>query len=281
MTGERQIQGVPFPSFLYGTAWKEQETAKLTSLALASGFRGIDTANQRKHYCEAAAGEAVAKAQQAGSLSRDEVFLQTKFTYQSGQDHRLPYEADASLDEQVAQSFASSLEHLHTDYIDSYVLHGPMYRGRLCDADVTVWHAMETLHAEGRAKLLGVSNVDLPQLRALTAMSAVRPAFVQNRCFAKTGWDRDIRHFCSNNGMVYQGFSLLTANRAALIHPAMDQLARRLDRSPAQLVFRFAIERGMLPLTGTRSADHMAQDLACENFEVSAKELDRIETLLL
>lgn len=281
MTDERQIQGVPFPSFLYGTAWKEQETAKLTSLALASGFRGIDTANQRKHYCEAAAGEAVAKAQQAGSLSRGELFLQTKFTYQSGQDHRLPYEADASLDEQVAQSFASSLEHLHTDYIDSYVLHGPMYRGRLCDADVTVWHAMETLHAEGRAKLLGVSNVDLPQLRALTAMSVVGPAFVQNRCFAKTGWDRDIRRFCANNGMVYQGFSLLTANRAALIHPAMDQLARRLDRSPAQLVFRFAIERGMLPLTGTRSADHMAQDLACENFEISAKELDRIETLLL
>ena len=112
-------------------------------------------------------------------------------------------------------------------------------------------------------------------------MSTVRPAFVQNRCFAQTGWDREIRRFCSNNGIVYQGFSLLTANRGALSHPVMEQLANRLDRSAAQLVFRFAIERGMLPLTGTSSAAHMAEDLACDDFEISAEELDQIETLLL
>jgi hypothetical protein len=109
------------PSILYGTAWKEERTRELTSQALAAGYRGIDTANQRKHYVEAAVGEAIA----ASGVPRAALFVQTKFTYQRGQDHRLPYDPAAPLADQVAQSFASSCEHLGTDVIDSYVLHGP------------------------------------------------------------------------------------------------------------------------------------------------------------
>src|SRR5258708_3521207 len=113
------------PTFLYGTAWKEDRTSALTELALRSGFRGIDTANQRRHYFEAAVGEGLAAAYRAGLVTRADLFLQTKFTYQGGQDHRLPYDPSASLSRQVAQSMASSLEHLATDYVDSFVLHGP------------------------------------------------------------------------------------------------------------------------------------------------------------
>src|SRR5436305_4949807 len=103
------------PTFLYGTAWKEDRTAALTELALRLGFRGIDTANQRRHYFEAAVGEGLAAAYRAGIVARADVFLQTKFTYQSGQDHRLPYDPAARLSVQVAQSLAGSLEHLGTD----------------------------------------------------------------------------------------------------------------------------------------------------------------------
>src|SRR5579872_7314444 len=116
---------LPQPHFLYGTAWKEDRTAALTELALRAGFRAIDTANQRRHYFEAAVGEGMAAAFSAGVTTREELFLQTKFTYQRGQDHRLPYDPQAPLSTQVAQSLASSLEHLGTDYVDSYVLHGP------------------------------------------------------------------------------------------------------------------------------------------------------------
>src|SRR5579859_6967560 len=116
---------MPVPSFLYGTAWKEDRTASLTQQALHAGFRGIDTANQRKHYFETGVGEGLSAAYRAGIVSRDDLFLQTKFTYQRGQDHRLPYDPAASLAVQVSQSLASSLEHLGTDHIDSYVLHGP------------------------------------------------------------------------------------------------------------------------------------------------------------
>ena len=115
----------PIPDFLYGTAWKEDRTAALVELALQSGFRGIDTANQRRHYFEAGVGEGLAAAYRAGVVTRSDLFLQTKFTYRDGQDHRLPYDPQADLSTQVAQSMASSLEHLGTDYVDSFVLHGP------------------------------------------------------------------------------------------------------------------------------------------------------------
>src|SRR5919106_6346039 len=112
------------PRFIYGTAWKENETERLTRLALEAGYRGIDTANQRRHYFEAGVGAAVARAIADGLLQRADLFLQTKFTYVDGQDHRLPYDPNADIATQVRQSFASSLEHLQVDSIDSYVLHG-------------------------------------------------------------------------------------------------------------------------------------------------------------
>ena len=131
--------GGSVPRFLYGTAWKEDRTEALVRQALDAGFRGIDTANQRRHYFEAAVGSAVAAWCDAGQGRREDLFLQTKFTSLGGQDHRLPYDAGADPATQVRQSFASSLEHLRTTYVDSYVLHGPSSRRGLTDEDWEVW----------------------------------------------------------------------------------------------------------------------------------------------
>ncbi|HYE89891.1 MAG TPA: aldo/keto reductase, partial [Terriglobales bacterium] len=157
------------PAFLYGTAWKEERTPALTELALRQGFRGIDTANQRRHYFEAGVGEGLAAAYRAGIVTRDELFLQTKFTYQPGQDHRLPYDPNASLATQVAQSMASSLEHLATDRVDSFVLHGPASGQGWSRYDVEVWGAMIAERDAGRTRQLGVSNVSLRHLEQLAA----------------------------------------------------------------------------------------------------------------
>jgi diketogulonate reductase-like aldo/keto reductase len=159
----------PVPNFLYGTAWKEDRTAALTELAIRAGFRGIDTANQRRHYFEAGVGQGLVAAYNAGIVTRDELFLQTKFTYQPGQDHRLPYDPAASLAEQVKQSMASSLEHLDTDHVDSYVLHGPSSNLGWTDADTEVWQAMLQERDAGRTRLLGVSNVSLRHLEQMIA----------------------------------------------------------------------------------------------------------------
>lgn len=273
------IDGVRVPRFVYGTAWKEDETRRLTELALRTGFRAIDTANQRKHYHEAAVGQGIADAIGAGLVARDELFLQTKFTFRGGQDHRLPYDPAAPVAKQVEQSFASSLDHLGTDVIDSYVLHGPTTRGPLAPADWEAWQSMEAVHASGRARLLGVSNVTLEQLRELCDRATVPPRLVQNRCYAVRGWDRAVRAFCAANGIGYQGFSLLTANRDPLTDPAVTTIAARHGRTVAQVAFRFALDVGMLPLTGTTRAGHMRADLDCFDFRLEPDEVTRIERL--
>jgi diketogulonate reductase-like aldo/keto reductase len=277
MEARRDVQGVAVPAFLYGTAWKEQRTAELTELALAQGFRGVDTANQRKHYFEAAVGDAVAAAVVRGGVRREDVFLQTKFTAIGGQDRRLPYDADADTATQVRQSAAASLAHLHTDVIDSFVLHGPSFRHGVAREDAEAWQAMEALHDAGTVRLLGVSNVSLDQLAEFHRQARVKPAFVQNRCFAATGWDREVRAFCEANGIVYQGFSLLTANPHALRSPPVADAAARTGRTPAQVIFRFALAVGMIPLTGTTSAAHMREDLDCLSFDLSPDEVRAIE----
>jgi diketogulonate reductase-like aldo/keto reductase len=267
------------PDFLYGTAWKEERTAALTELALRAGFRGIDTANQRRHYVEAAVGQGLAAAYRAGVVTRADVFLQTKFTYVGGQDHRLPYDPRADLATQVAQSMASSLEHLGTDHVDSYVLHGPASAHGWTEADAETWAAMATERDAGRTRLLGVSNVSLRHLQQMAASGMETPAFVQNRCFARLGWDRAVRAFCRERGIVYQGFSLLTANLEVLEHALVARIAARLGATPAQVVFRFARAVGMLPLTGTTDPRHMAEDRASATLVLSADEVRAIETL--
>lgn len=275
-----ETEGIRVPQFLYGTAWKEDETQRLTELAVRQGFRGIDTANQRRHYHEAGVGQALAALLGGGVVVRDDLFLQTKFTFLPGQDHRLPYDPAAPISTQVEQSFASSLQHLGVETIDSYVLHGPMLRERLTAEDWAAWRAMEAIHDSGRARLLGVSNVSLEQLQLLWQQARVKPRFVQNRCFAVHGWDRPIRAFCAANEILYQGFSLLTANRDAMTRPEIVHIAKRHARSVNQIVFRFALEVGMVILTGTTDASHMREDLDVANFRLTPDEVEQIETLV-
>src|SRR3954468_19728609 len=267
------------PTFIYGTAWKEDRTAQLVTLALRAGFRAFDTANQRKHYFEAAVGEALRDALAGGTISRSELFLQTKFTYRDGQDHRLPYDPAARPAAQVAQSLASSLEHLHTDHVDSFLLHGPSSHLQWTETDAEVWQAMINERERGRTRLIGVSNVSIQHLEQLAAAHKELPAFVQNRCYARFGWDRDVRAFCREHGSVYQGFSLLTANVEVLRHAGVAQLAASNGVTQAQVVFSFARAIGILPLTGTSDPTHMQQDLASLQLTLAADTVRIIESI--
>ena len=263
------------PNFIYGTAWKEDVTEDLVCTAVEIGFRGIDTANQRRHYNEAAVGSAISKVLKNG-IKREELFIQTKYTYANGQDHRIPYDIHADYRTQVKQSFQSSLEHLQIDYIDSYVLHGPSVSFGLTQDDWQVWQEMEAIHKEQRTKYLGVSNVSIEQLKVLFEGAKVKPTFVQNRCFAQQGWDKDMREFCKKNGIIYQGFSLLTANPFVL--PKVKQIANKVNKTPAQVLFRFSMHVGILPLTGTTSKIHMKEDLALD-FSLKDEDIQFIENI--
>lgn len=265
--------------FLYGTAWKEERTADLVEKALRAGFRGIDTANQRRHYFEAGVGEALSAAYRKGMVTRNDLFLQTKFTYRSGQDHRLPYDPAASFADQVAQSMSSSLDHLRTDYVDSYLLHGPSSGHEWTEVDAEVWKAMRKERDAGRTRLLGVSNVSIEHLEEMKSSHSELPAFVQNRCYASLGWDRATRAFCREHNITYQGFSLLTANVDVVRSSVVAKIAVQLNATPPQTIFAFARSLEMLPLTGTSNAGHMQQDLASSALTLAPEAVRAIETL--
>jgi diketogulonate reductase-like aldo/keto reductase len=274
----RAYNDVSVPSFMYGTAWKKEATAQCVLLAVESGFKAIDTANQLIHYQEALVGAALKSLEEQG-VKRTMLFLQTKFTSVGGQDHRTPYDPSADLTTQVEQSFASSLTHLATDYVDSYVLHAPFSRRGLGEADWEVWSAMEALYQSGKTKMIGVSNIAAGQLTELCQRANHKPMVVQNRCFAALAWDKQVREICRAHDIIYQGFSLLTANREVLADPQVQRIARRLGATSAQVIFRFAMQIGMLPLTGTTSQQHMREDLEAERFTLSSEEIDLIETI--
>jgi diketogulonate reductase-like aldo/keto reductase len=273
------INGVNIPRFLYGTAWKEGRTSGLTELSLQLGFRGIDTANQRRHYDEAAVGHAISASIARGLVTRDDLFLQTKFTFRRGQDHRLPYDPESPIPIQVRQSFDSSLRHLSSERVDSYLLHGPTATVGITADDWAAWRAMEEIHDSGGTRLLGVSNVKIDQLQRLWKEARIRPSIVQNRCYASSGWDRRVREFCVANELVYQCFSLLTANRDVLASAELARIAKHHGQTTAQIIFRFALEVGIIPLTGTTNTAHMQADLDVFGFCLERDEIEQIQNL--
>jgi diketogulonate reductase-like aldo/keto reductase len=264
-------RGTRVPRLIYGTAWKKERTAGLVERALSTGFRGIDTACQPKHYDEAGVGAGVARALAAG-MARAELYLQTKFTPLAGQDpRRVPYDAKASLPEQVRQSCAASLANLQTSYLDCLVVHSPLSP---FERTLQVWRELEALVDSGVVRELGISNCyDLAQLEALAAAARVKPLVVQNRFYAETDYDRSIRVFCGERGMLYQSFWTLSANPAILAHAKVRALAQRYAVTPAQLFFRSLTQIGIVPLIGTTSELHMRQDLAIFEFELAPADL--------
>ena len=259
--------GVKIPLLLYGTAWKEGETERLTSLALDTGFRGIDSANQKRHYNELMTGRAVSKAISSGKLLRHELFLQSKFTFSRGHtEGEEPYDSAASIGEQVRASFRSSLRNFGTTYLDSYIIHGPIKRPGLSQEDVEAWLALEELYNEGQVRAIGVSNFNYDQLSLLlnSPLLTVKPHIAQIRTFAHMGWDDrtgGVRDLCQKHGILYEGYSLLTANRKALGGAPVVALASSRGETVQQVAIRFALQLGMVALTGTTDVLHMQQDL--------------------
>jgi diketogulonate reductase-like aldo/keto reductase len=271
-------QGVRIPRILYGTAWKKTRTQELVRLAIERGFRGIDTACQPKHYREAAVGAGVAACLN-DKLRRSDIYLQTKFTPLSGQDPaQIPYDPDAALAQQVAQSFRASVLNLQTDHVDCLILHSALPDRRQM---MQVWGAMEQIFNAGGARQLGISNCySAAILQTLHQAAGVKPAVLQNRFYADTGYDRQIREFCRQHGIIYQSFWTLTANPQLLAHGAVTGPAGKYARTPAQILFRFLTQSDIVPLTGTTSATHMREDLEIFDFELTAAELAAVAGLI-
>lgn len=271
------IENIKMPSLIYGTAWKKEKTADMVVQAVLSGFRGIDTACQPKHYEEALVGEALTRLSDYG-IMREELFIQTKFTPISGQDpYKVPYNPNNPLDLQVVQSFEASKRNLGIETIDSLVLHSPIspYKDLL-----SAWGAMENIYHNKSARQLGISNCyDLELLQRLYADAAVKPSVVQNRFYAQSGYDVDLRQWCNKQGIIYQSFWSLTANPHILASAAVVSMAKKYDKTQAQILYRYLNHLGIVPLIGSTSKEHIEEDLDIFSFALTPDEIAEIRLI--
>ncbi len=274
----RSTQNVSIPCMLYGTAWKKERTADLVALALEKGFRGIDTACQPKHYEEALVGEGLKRFYDM-SGKREELFIQTKFTPLSGQDpQRLPYDAKATLEEQIIASCTVSKHNLRTDYLDSLLLHSPLFPyAHLLRA----WRTLESLCEKGDTRQIGISNCyDLSLLTQLYHDAKIKPSVVQNRFYADTHYDGQLRSWCQEKGVIYQSFWTLSANPHILNTPTLQNIAHQYAKSVEQIFYRYMTHKGMIPLNGTTSSQHMEEDLSIFEFTLDDESMEKIDRLL-
>jgi len=270
---------VAVPALIYGTAWKKEATAKWVQQAIESGFRGIDTACQPKHYNEAGVGAGIANCIGNG-IDRADLYLQTKYTSINGHDPlRVPYDSKVSLSEQVTQSCQVSLANLQTSYLDCLLLHSPLADQQQM---LEVWRAMESLYYSDEVKQLGLCNCyDAQQFEWLYHAVDIKPAVIQNRFYADTHYDQKIRSFCQQHNVIYQSFWTLTANPGILADKLVQELAEKYQCSAAQLFFRYLTQIGIVPLTGTTSVTHMLEDLAIFSLQLTASECKAVASLLV
>jgi diketogulonate reductase-like aldo/keto reductase len=248
---------------LYGTAWKKERTASLVTQAVQAGFLAIDTAAQPKHYQEHLVGNGVRSFLSSSNVTRQDLYLQTKFTSIDGQlPNNLPYDPSTSITEQVKASVASSLHNLrHSEdaeesYIDCLVLHSPL---RTIKQTMEAWDAMSSF-VPTKVHSLGISNTSLPILQHIWSNSNVKPKVVQNRFYSDTRWDVTLREFCRENGIQYQSFWTLTGNPELLRSGFVKGLAEDAGVSAEVALYSLVQGLGIMPINGTTS--HIETDVA-------------------
>lgn len=248
------------PHLIYGTAWKKDDTADLVYDALHAGFRYIDTACQPKHYDEPAVGYGWKVAIEKLGLTREDIYLQTKFTSLQGQDpHNTPYIHDAKLENQVRQSVHASLRNLQTTYIDTLLLHSPM---PTMYETLKVWKVMEESIEAGKVRNLGISNCySVEDFRTIYQEAKVKPRVLQNRFYQKSNFDSELRRLCDELDVQYQSFWTLSANRVALASEEWKSMAHAKKLTPQTLMYAYMMTLGHIPLSGTKDVNHMDEDV--------------------
>jgi diketogulonate reductase-like aldo/keto reductase len=233
---------------------KGEETRAAVRAALELGYRHVDTA--RIYGNEADVGAAIRDS----GVPRDEIFVTTKL-----------WNADQGYDA-ARRAFDASLARLGLDHVDLYLVHWPVPELRLAS-----WRALEELHAEGRARAIGVSNFMPRHLEELLGAARVVPAVdqVEASPFLQ---QRDTRAFCADHGIVVEAYSPLTRGRR-LDHPVLVKVAAALGRTPAQVLVRWCLESDMAPLPKSTQRARIAENVAVFDFELGPHKaaLDALE----
>jgi aldehyde reductase len=266
------------PAVGFGTLIPDAiETRNATAAALEAGFRHFDCAERYRN--EAQVGEAIEERLRSGSLTREDLFITTKLW---NSNHR---------PERVQPAFESSRAKLRSDYIDLYLVHTPFafqpgdnqdprdQNGDVIyDNGVTLidtWRAMEALVDGGKCKAIGLSDVSLEQVRDVFQSARIKPAVVQvesHPYLPQTG----LLEFCSDNAIVLLAFAPLGhgIKPGVLEDPTIIAIARGLNKTPAQVLLAWAVQRGTAVLTTPKTPER-----ARENFDISALPTDAMQEI--
>ncbi|KAJ1304263.1 hypothetical protein OPQ81_005423 [Rhizoctonia solani] len=265
------------PKIIYGTAWKKDQTKALVIQAILQGFRGIDTACQPKHYREDLVGEALSELYEQSRVSREDVFIQTKYTPIGGHDRSqpIPYDPSTPIPTQIRTSFQKSLANLRTTWLDSYLLHSPLDTPARTEE---AWNTLCDLKNEGLVRRIGVSNTyDVQTLEFLQSIGKVD--VVQNRWYQGNAWDISVYNYCLKHGIIYQSFWTLTGSPSLYRHPLITNIAKSKKATNAQVIYRFAQSLGIIPLAGSTNEQHMKDGLDSEKLDIGGH-LDELKGLI-
>jgi diketogulonate reductase-like aldo/keto reductase len=229
-------------------------TRQAVAAALDAGYRHVDTA--RIYGNEADVGAAVRE----GAVARAELFVTTKL-----------WNADQGYDP-ARRAFDASLARLGLDYVDLYLIHWPVAGKRL-----ESWRALERIHADGRARSIGVSNFLVPHLEELLGAAKQVPAVNQIELtpFLQR---RDTRALCDRHGIVIEAYSPLTRGQR-LNHPVVADVARRVGRSGAQVLLRWGVQHRLVELPKSTRPARIAENGALFDFALDDRAMNELDGL--
>jgi alcohol dehydrogenase (NADP+) len=261
--GDRAIPAVGFGTLIPNPVAAKQAI----KVALEVGFRHLDCAELYRN--EDVVGDAMREAFEAGTVSREELFVTTKLW---NNNHR---------PERVQLAFEASMRRLQLDYLDCYLIHTPFafqpgdeqyprnaQDEPIYDSGVTLvetWRAMEQLVDEGRCRSIGLSDITLPKLREIVAVARIKPAVVEVECHPYLP-EWELLDFCQQHGIVLLAFAPLGHGMEPRItdDPVIKAIAGRVDMTPAQVALAWAVQRGAAFLTTSTNPAHIQ-----ENFDIS------------
>jgi 2,5-diketo-D-gluconate reductase A len=234
------------------------DTVEAVTSALGAGYRHIDTAEMYGN--ERQVGEAIAKS----GLDRDQLFVTTKL---SNDSHR---------PDDARRAFAASLDALGFDYVDLFLIHWPL-PARYDGDYVSTWKTLEEFYRDGRARSIGVSNFQPHHLRRLHTESEVPPAVDQIEVHPYLTQE-DVRAFCGEHQIGVEAWSPIGRGRV-LDDPEIVTIARRVGKTPAQVVLRWHIERGDIVFPKSVTPERIAENIDIFDFELSGEDVEAITAL--
>ena len=228
-----------------------RETEQAVEWALEAGYRHIDTATMYRNE------ESVGTALRGSGLPREDVFVTTKLLPARGSPSR-------ELDK--------SLRRLGLDHVDLYLIHWPLPLG-----NARIWRQLEALQEQGLARAIGVSNFGRDRLAKLLRSATRRPAVNQVQ-FSPYQYRRRLLDYCNEQEVAFEAYSPLARGRG-LDNPVITAIAERLDRTPAQVMLRWAIQHKTVVIPKSSRQDRIRSNAQLFDFELTGADMENLDAL--